>query len=149
MKMFIKPFNELSVQELYGILRLRSDVFVMEQQCIYQDCDNKDLDAVQLFYVDKGEIVAGVRLLKRGVSYDEVSIGRVVTNPTYRHLGIGRQMMLQAIEYIEKEWHETEIRISAQQYLVAFYESVGFKVVSDVYLEDDLPHIEMLYQKKT
>ncbi len=149
MKMFIKPFNELSVQELYGILRLRSDVFVMEQQCIYQDCDNKDLDAVQLFYVDKGEIVAGVRLLKRGVSYDEVSIGRVVTTPTYRHLGIGRQMMLQAIEYIEKEWHETEIRISAQQYLVAFYESVGFKVVSDVYLEDDLPHIEMLYQKKT
>ena len=143
----IKAFNELSTDELYQILRLRNEVFVVEQACVYQDCDNKDLKSMHLFYKDKGTIVAGVRIVPKGISYDEVSIGRVVTNHKYRRDGLGSEMMKKAIAFIEDEWNETVIRISAQEYLLTFYQNLGFEIVSDCYLEDDIPHVEMLYVK--
>ncbi len=148
MKCYIKAFDELSTKELYQILKLRNEVFVVEQDCVYQDCDNKDFKAMQLFYEDQGQIVAGVRILPKGVSYDEVSIGRVVSDIRYRRDGLGSEMMKKAIDFIESEWQETQIRISAQEYLLGFYQSLGFSQVSNVYLEDQLPHVEMLYVKQ-
>lgn len=146
MKWEVKKFNELTGQEVYEILKLRSEVFVVEQQCIYEDCDDKDKEAYHLFGEESGKIVAYLRILEKGISYNEISIGRVLTNKTHRGKGLGKQMMLKAIEFIEKQLCEIVIRISAQQYLLNFYSNLGFVKVSEVYLEDDIPHIEMLYK---
>ena len=102
------------------------------------------MNSYHLYINDDSKIIAYLRIIEKGVSYDEISIGRVLVNKDYRGKGLARQMMLIAISFIEKELNETEIRISAQAYLVKFYESLGFKLVSDKYLEDDIPHIEML-----
>ncbi|HHV95268.1 MAG TPA: GNAT family N-acetyltransferase [Clostridiaceae bacterium] len=141
----IKKFNELSPEELYKIIRLRIEVFVIEQNCIYQDCDGKDLNAYHLYLKKDGNVIACLRILNRGVSYDEVSIGRVVVKKDYRGRGIAKEMLRKAINLIENEMKENKIRISAQAYLENFYGSFGFKKVSDVYLEDGIPHVEMLY----
>lgn len=143
----IKKFSELENNELYQILELRSEVFVVEQNCAYNDVDNKDQDAYHLLLQDNKKIVAGLRILKKGVSYDQISIGRVVVNKEYRGRGIAKDMMLKAIEFIENDLSEKEIKISAQAYLIEFYKSIGFVEVSQVYLEDDIPHIDMLYKK--
>ena len=143
----IEKFNDLTTNELYEILRLRSEVFVVEQDCVYDDCDNKDQKAHHLFLEDNNKIIAGLRILNKGVSYDEISIGRVVVSKEYRKKGISREMMRKAIDFIENNLNENEIRISAQAYLVNFYKSIGFKEVSKEYLEDNIPHIEMLYKK--
>ena len=143
----IKKFSELENNELYQILELRSEVFVVEQNCAYNDVDNKDQDAYHLLLEDNKKIVAGLRILKKGVSYDQISIGRVVVSKTHRGLGIAKEMMLKAIEFIENDLNEKEIKISAQAYLIEFYKSIGFVEVSQVYLEDDIPHIDMLYKK--
>ena len=145
MEMFIKSFEELTTKELYDLLRLRSEVFVVEQNCVYQDCDEKDYHAAQLFYCDNNRVVAGVRLLPRGISYEDASIGRVVVHPDYRRQQLGLTMMKEAIKELTINWKESVIRISAQHYLLQFYESLGFNVVSDVYLEDNIPHVEMVY----
>ncbi len=141
----IKTFGELSNDEMYEILKLRSDVFVVEQNCIYQDCDGKDRSAYHLFAEENGEILVYLRILEKGVSYNEISIGRVLSNKKYRGKSLAKQMMIRAIEFIEVELDEKVIRISAQEYLLKFYSSFGFVKVSESYLEDDILHIEMLY----
>ncbi|WP_105148937.1 GNAT family N-acetyltransferase [Streptococcus suis] len=143
----IKSFDQLSLQELYGILTLRVDVFVVEQACPYPEIDGKDPSCLHLLGTDNGELVAYLRILPAGLSYDEVSIGRVVIKPSHRGKGLGRPMMEQAIAYITTEWKESQIKIGAQAYLEKFYQSLGFEPISEVYLEDDIPHLDMLYRK--
>ena len=144
MKWEIKKFKELSVDELYRILELRNNVFVVEQECIYQDCDRKDLEAYHLFCIENDKIIATLRILEKGISYDEISIGRVVVDKLYRRKNLGRKAMEMAIDFINNTYGNSPIRISAQVYIKEFYESLGFKAVSDIYLEDDIPHIEMI-----
>ena len=139
----IKPFKALSVSEMYSILQLRSQVFVVEQNCVYQDIDGKDYKALHLMGEYNGKIVAYCRLFKSGDYFQEASIGRVVIDANYRDKKWGHEMMKQAIAGIETHFKETKIIISAQLYLQKFYESHGFVQTSEMYLEDDIPHIEM------
>lgn len=148
MKWEIKKFKELSVEELYRILELRNSVFIVEQECIYQDCDRKDLEAFHLLCIEDDKVIATLRILNKGVAYKEMSIGRVVVHKEYRRQNLGRKSMEMAIEYIKDKYGDSPIRISAQVYIKEFYKSLGFIEVSDVYLEDDIPHIEMLYKMK-
>ena len=143
----IKSFDQLSLQELYTILTLRTNVFVVEQACPYPDLDGKDPNCLHLLGTINGELVAYLRILPAGLRYDEVSIGRVVVKPSHRGKGLGRLMMEQAIHCITNEWKESQIKIGAQAYLEKFYQSLGFEPVSEVYLEDDIPHLDMLYSK--
>lgn len=142
-----KPFNELSLQELYSVLKLRSVVFVVEQNCVYQDLDGKDEKALHLLGEYNNEIVAYARLFKSGDYFENASIGRVVIHPEARDKKFGHEMMRQAIAGIESNFNENKITISAQLYLQKFYESHGFVVQGETYLEDDIPHIEMLREK--
>ncbi len=144
----LKPFDELTPKELYNILQLRSQVFVVEQGCHYQDCDNKDLKAFHLMGLLDGTLVAYSRLLAPGISYSESSIGRVVSSPTVRKTGMGKQLMQESIEQIRKLFQTDTIRIGAQLYLKNFYESFGFNIDGEMYLEDDIPHIIMLRKPK-
>jgi ElaA protein len=140
-----KLFDELTVKELYQIIQLRNQVFVIEQDCIYQDADGKDLKCGHLWATINDEVVAYSRIVPKGVSYEnEPSIGRVVTNDKFRGLGLGKQLIANSIMVIENRLFTSLIRISAQLYLKEFYESFGFEQVSEVYLEDNIPHIEML-----
>ncbi|WP_282788139.1 GNAT family N-acetyltransferase [Flavobacterium croceum] len=139
----IKQFNELSTTETYQILALRSLVFVVEQNCVYQDIDNKDQKAFHLFCIENNQIIAYARLFKAGDYFNEASIGRVVVHPNYRGKNNGHKLMQQAILLCENILHETKITISAQQYLKKFYETHGFVQTSAMYLEDDIPHIQM------
>ena len=139
----IKPFKELSLYELYSLLKLRSIVFVVEQNCVYQDIDDKDEKAMHLLGEYNNEIVAYARLFKSGDYFDNASIGRVVIHPNARDKKFGHEMMQQAIAAIATYFNETKITISAQLYLQKFYESHQFVKTSDVYLEDDIEHIEM------
>lgn len=143
----IKKFNELNIEEIYKILALRNEIFIVEQECPYLDCDDKDLNSYHLFLRENGEIVSYLRILEKGVSYDEISIGRVAVKKSYRGKGISRKMMQKAIEFIENNLSENTIKIQAQAYLLDFYSSLGFKAVSDEYLEDNIPHIDMIYKK--
>ncbi len=143
-----RSFDLLSVSELYSILQLRSKVFVVEQNCPYLDMDDKDQQSIHLWLADdQGRALAYCRLLPAGVSYPQCSIGRVVTDPGVRGSGSGRVLMQKAISYIEAQWQETSIRIGAQLYLKTFYESLGFVQSSEPYLEDNIPHIEMIRQQ--
>ena len=143
----IKKFNELNIEEIYKILALRNEIFIVEQECPYLDCDDKDLNSYHLFLTENGQIVSYLRILEKGVSYDEISIGRVAVKKSYRGKGISRKMMLKAIEFIENNLSENTIKIQAQAYLLNFYSSLGFKAVSEEYLEDNIPHIDMIYKK--
>jgi len=138
-----KIFNELSTQELYQILRLRSEVFVVEQNCVYQDIDNKDQKAMHLFGILEGEIIAYSRLFKPGDYFEFSSIGRVVVAEKHRDKNFGHELIDQSIFEINNQFKAQNITISAQLYLKKFYESHGFVATSETYLEDDIPHIEM------
>ena len=138
-----KIFNELSTQELYQILRLRSEVFVVEQNCVYQDIDNKDQKALHLFGILEGEIIAYSRLFKPGDYFEFSSIGRVVVTEKHRDKNFGHELIDQSIFEINNLFKVQNITISAQLYLKKFYESHGFVATSETYLEDDIPHIEM------
>lgn len=140
----IKPFEALSVNELYDILQLRSRIFVVEQNCVYLDPDGKDKVALHLFGTYDGEIVAHARLFKAGISFDNASIGRVTVDPDYRDRKWGHELMKQSIAGILEYFGESKITIGAQLYLKKFYESNGFVQCSEMYLEDDIPHIEMV-----
>lgn len=143
-----KKMSELSPAELYAILKLRSEVFVVEQNCAYLDMDGKDLDAWHLCGWLNGELlVAYTRLLAPGVSYEEASIGRVVTHPAHRKDGYGRILMQRSIEKTCHIFKVTKIKIGAQQYLTKFYNDLGFHVTSESYMEDGIPHVEMLLSK--
>jgi len=143
----LKEFTQLSTAELYAIIRLRNEVFVIEQNCIYQDADNKDQASWHLCGWAGDELVAYTRLLPPGLSYEECSIGRVVTSPAHRKSGIGRELMQVSIEKAIKNFNTDTIKIGAQVYLKKFYESLGFVQCSDEYLEDGIPHILMLLRK--
>lgn len=138
-----KNFDELSTQELYQILRLRSEVFVVEQNCVYQDIDNKDQKALHLFGIVEGEIIAYSRLFKPGDYFEFSSIGRVVVAEKHRDKNFGHELIDQSILEINNLFKAQNITISAQLYLKKFYESHGFVATSETYLEDDIPHIEM------
>jgi ElaA protein len=140
----IKTFEALTVNELYAILKLRSEVFVVEQNCVYLDSDGKDPLALHLFGEYDSKIVAYSRLFKPGISYDTASIGRVVVSADYRNKKWGKDLMLQSILAIENHFVVSQITISAQLYLKKFYESLGFIPSSEMYLEDDIPHIKMI-----
>jgi ElaA protein len=139
----IKPFQALSLSELYSILQLRSEVFVVEQNCVYQDIDGKDEKALHVLGEFDGKIVAYARLFKPNDYFEKSSIGRVIVDQDFRDKKLGRFLMREAIEAIRNHFGETQITISAQLYLKFFYESLGFIQTSEMYLEDDIPHIEM------
>jgi len=150
MKWQIKRFDALLPSEVYEILRLRNEVFIVEQKCPYQDIDQKDQFSYHLFAKnEQGQIVAYLRILDKGQTFDDLSIGRVIVRKAERGTGLAKPMMLTAIEFIENTLSEHQIRISAQAHLQNFYRGVGFIPCSEVYLEDDIPHIEMLYSKET
>jgi ElaA protein len=144
----LKAWNELTTDELYEILALRIAVFVLEQNCPYQDADGKDKNSLHLFTGDeKGKCRAYLRLVEPGISYEEWSIGRVVTHPDKRGTGLGRELMQTAMKFFEAKGTPA-VRLSAQAHLQKFYEDFGFARVSDEYLEDDIPHIQMLYTSR-
>jgi len=139
----IRRFEALSVKEMYSVLQLRSKVFIVEQNCIYQDVDGKDYKALHLIGEYDGKIVAYARLFKSGDYFENASIGRVVIDFDYRDKKWGYDLMREAITGIQHHFGETKITISAQLYLQQFYENNGFVKTSEMYLEDDIPHIEM------
>jgi len=142
-KTITKSFNELTTEELYSILKLRSEVFVVEQNCVYQDIDNKDQKAIHLFILKNEEVIAYTRLFNKGDYFTEASIGRVVVQEEYRKYGLGHLLIKESINAIKKHFNTSKITISAQTYLNFFYESHGFKQVGKEYLEDGIPHIKM------
>lgn len=140
----LKKFDELTLQELYAALQLRIEVFVVEQNCPFQDCDDKDQPSWHLMGWLNGKLVAYTRLVPAGISYQQPSIGRVVTSPTVRRTGIGRELMAQSINHLYALFGHTDIKIGAQLYLKHFYETFGFTQAGDIYLEDGIQHIYML-----
>jgi ElaA protein len=140
-----KTFDELTVHELYAILRLRTEVFVVEQNCVFQDMDNKDQSSYHVCGWQNGELVAYTRLVPAGVSYEEASIGRVITAPSARRTGAGKLLMQYSIQKLYDIWGKQSIKLGAQLYLKKFYESFGFAQTSDIYIEDGIPHIEMAF----
>ena len=140
----IKRFNELSTHELYAVLQLRAEVFVVEQDCVYQDLDNKDLDAYHVLGVLDTKIVAYARIFKPGDYFLESSIGRIVVKKEFRKFQYGYQLVQNSIQFIENNLQQNTILISAQSYLTKFYNSLGFTQVGEEYLEDGIPHIKML-----
>ncbi|MBZ4044610.1 GNAT family N-acetyltransferase [Flavobacterium hibisci] len=143
LKWKIKPFEALTVHELYDLLKLRSEIFVVEQNCVYLDIDGKDKKALHLIGEYDSKIVAYVRLFDAGISFDNASIGRVVVDADYRDRKWGHDLMREAIAAIKSNFGKDKITIGAQLYLKKFYESHGFVQTSEMYLEDDIPHIEM------
>ena len=139
----IKPFADLSLSELYSILELRSLVFVVEQNCVYQDLDNKDQKAIHLLGEIDGKLMAYARLFDAGIYFENTSIGRVIVHPEARAQKLGHELIQKSIEQIKNLFDKEQITISAQLYLQKFYESHGFVATSEVYLEDDIPHVEM------
>jgi ElaA protein len=141
----LKYFDDLTLTELYDVLQLRESVFQIEQNCIYKDIDDKDRKCYHLMLYKEAELVAYCRLVPDGISYDGyASIGRVVSNSNYRKEGYGRQLMAKAMEKMMQVFPHLPIKISAQLYLQKFYESFGFTVVGEWYMEDDIPHIAMV-----
>lgn len=139
-----KKFENLTPHELYAILRLRSEVFVVEQNCVFLDADNVDFQSYHLMGWVDGILGAYTRLIPPGITYNEQSIGRVVTAMAVRKSGIGRQLMLQSILECRKLFGNHTIKIGAQLYLKQFYSSLGFIPIGGIYLEDGIEHIHML-----
>jgi len=133
-----------SKKELYDLLQLRSEVFVVEQDCVYQDIDNKDQKAIHVLGVKKEQIVAYTRIFKAGDYFERTSIGRVVVAQKERKNKYGSVIMKASIQEIQERFGTTTIEISAQAYLLKFYGSLGFQVISEEYLEDGIPHFRML-----
>ena len=147
MTWYVKAFHELTATEVYTILKERTDVFVVEQNCPYPEVDGKDLKSYHLYKVEHDEIVAYATLLPKGVSYEEASIGRVLVKKEYRGRGLAQELLKRSLAYLEQSLEETTIKIQAQDYLRDFYGSFGFKASSDTYLEDGIPHVDMLLTK--
>ncbi len=144
MEVCIKKFNELSLNELYDLLQLRSEVFVVEQDCVYQDIDGKDQKALHVIGKKNDKIVAYTRCFDKGFYFEEAAIGRVVVKESERKYGYGHQIIKASVKAI-KEYYNTEaVKLSAQQYLIKFYESHGFTSIGEGYLEDGIPHIAMI-----
>ena len=140
-----KTFYELDTEDLYQILRLRSEVFVVEQDCVYQDIDNKDQKAIHLYYKENNEIVAYTRIFKAGHYYENPCIGRVVVSKKNRGKDLGKKIMIDSIEYIKQNINGEKIELSAQKYLDKFYKDLGFYSKGEQYLEDGIPHQRMFF----
>ena len=141
----VKSWAELSLEEFYQIAQLRIDVFVIEQDCPYQDLDGKDQESIHLWAEEEGgEVLAYLRIVAPGVSYPQVAIGRVISSSKMRGAGLGIDLMKRGIEAINQQYGDVAIKLSAQQYLIKFYEKFGFQTVGEGYLEDDIPHIAMI-----
>ncbi|KFC24355.1 GNAT family N-acetyltransferase [Chryseobacterium sp. FH1] len=139
----IKTFSELTTVELYEIIKARVNVFVVEQDCPYPDLDDCDQKAIHLWAEKEGEVLAYCRIFDKGIKYPETSIGRVVTTENGRGTGLGKQLISYAIDIIENRLRTSEVRISAQDYLLKFYSDFGFQDTGKKYLEDNIPHTEM------
>lgn len=145
MEIVVKKFEELSVEELYEILRLRAEVFVVEQNCAYQDLDKIDKEAYHVYLQEDGKIVAYLRVIDKDKRLDEVSIGRVIS--LKRRQGLGTALMKAGIEVAKEKFGAKVIKIGAQLYAKPFYEGCGFRQISGEYLEDGIPHIYMVYEQ--
>lgn len=143
----LKKFDELTNSELYNLLKERTLIFVVEQNCPYLEVDGKDPLSYHLFKEDNGEIIAYLRIVPSRVSYQEISIGRVFVKKEYRGKGIAEELLKKGLDFIQNELKETVVKIQAQDYLREFYSSFGFQTISETYLEDDIPHVDMLLQK--
>ena len=143
MEIKFKTFNDLNTDELYALLQLRSEVFVVEQNCVYQDIDYKDQLATHLLAFEKNTLIGYLRLFRKGDYFDRVSIGRVVIKPEFRSKAYGHDILKKALDFVSSEWQENSIKLSAQTYLKSFYESHGFQQRGEEYLEDNIPHIAM------
>ncbi|MGB0918581.1 MAG: GNAT family N-acetyltransferase [Flavobacteriales bacterium] len=139
-----KPFNELSAEEMYTVLCVRQEVFVLEQECLYLDADGKDRKSFHLMGFDGSDLMAYARIVEPGVSYEEVSIGRILSSKKARRTGAGIELMNEALSRIEAIYGKVPVRISAQSYLEKFYKKFGFEPTGKEYLEDEIPHMEML-----
>jgi len=146
MEFLVKSFTELTTSELYQILQLRSEVFVVEQDCVYQDVDGKDQKSLHVFGVKNKKIVAYTRIFKPGDYFKNASIGRVVVAQKERAYGYGHELIKASIQAVQKNYTTLEITISAQTHLKKFYQIHGFVKVGEEYLEDGIPHIEMRIQ---
>jgi ElaA protein len=144
MKIIIKTFSKLSLDELYQVLQLRSEVFVVEQDCVYQDIDGKDQKAVHVLGFKNDKLIAYTRCFDKGVYFEEASIGRVIVKENQRKFNHGHEILKASIEVIESRFKTTKIKISAQQYLIKFYESHRFQQIGEGYLEDGIPHVAMI-----
>ncbi len=140
----VKKFEKLDTFELYEVLKLRSQVFVVEQNCVYQDVDGKDLKALHILGKKENKIVAYARCFKPGDYFENASIGRVVVDIFERKSGLGHLLMKASIEAVETHFKTQHIKISAQEYLISFYQTHGFEVVGEGYLEDGIPHVGMV-----
>jgi ElaA protein len=147
MEIFIKTFQELNTEELYTILQLRSEVFVVEQDCVYQDIDGKDSKALHVIGTINKIIVAYTRCFKPGDYFDEASIGRVVVQEGHRGIGLAHQIMKRSVQVIIDRFDTNTIKVSAQTYLKDFYEGHGFFQEGREYLEDGIPHIKMILNR--
>lgn len=146
MKIIVKNFQDLSVSELYQVLHLREKVFIVEQSCPYQDLDYTDQEAIHILVYQKNNLVAYTRIFRHGVKYKEASIGRVVTDPSFRSHGYGKIVMQASIQELGK-MGENVIVLSSQAYAEKFYRKLGFQRTTKApYLEDDIPHVEMVYR---
>ena len=140
----LKPFHELTVGELYGLLKLRSEVFVVEQQSIYHDLDGCDQNALHLLAQDEQGLAGYVRILPAGLKYDEPAFGRLVVAPHARKTGLGSTLIHEALSFIQSRWPNYPTRIEAQAYLKDYYTRFGFAPEGEVYSLDGIDHIQML-----
>lgn len=145
----IKKFGELTKGELYNILKERTLVFVVEQKCPYLEVDGIDPFSYHLFKEEEesGEIIAYLRIIPAGIHFKETAIGRVFVKKEYRRQGLAKELLKKGLDFIQNELNETTVKIQAQDYLKKFYSDFGFEPVSDTYLEDNIPHIDMLLHK--
>lgn len=144
MEINIKTFNEFNLDELYQVLQLRSEVFVVEQDCVYQDIDGKDQKALHVLGFKNNDLIAYTRCFDKGNYFEEASIGRVAVKENERKFGYGHDILKASTDVIESRFKTTRIKISAQKYLIKFYESHGFQQTGEGYLEDGIPHIAMI-----
>jgi ElaA protein len=140
----VKPFCDLDASELYDLLQLRSEIFVIEQDCVYQDLDGKDQKALHVIGTIENQVVAYTRIFKAGDYFAQASIGRVVVKASQRKHGYGIEIMKASIKAVEEEFDETLIVLSAQTYLRRFYSSLGFRETGEEYIEDGIPHVRMV-----
>lgn len=144
MKITIHKYQDLTPNKLYEILMLRSEVFVVEQNCAYQDLDNKDQKALHLIVEENNKIIAYTRIFKKGDFFKNSSIGRVLVKKEHRGKQLGKKIMTKSIEHIKIDKTEKKIELSAQKYLLKFYLELGFKKIGEEYLEDGIPHVKMI-----
>lgn len=141
---YVRPFAELSLEELYALLHLRAEVFGIEQRILYNDPDYKDQTAHHMFAVSDGKMIAYSRLFPAGTYREEASMGRVLVDKSFRGKGIGKELVIKGLEFLRDVLHEKTVVISAQSYLQRFYEEQGFTRISDVYIEEEIEHVRMV-----